>query len=204
MNSRILRRCSALGALALASLSLAASSLAQIPLRVTIPGSAFTLEGQSAQVDDVAGGRRFRGVGFATLTLRAVIPLPSSKSADPKVQRLVVHFRTSGATCRSGPCLESVKLQQSVINTNLMGDYTTSETTLPSAVANAWDWKSQPIRVGSGSVIRLVVQFPGGIDSKIDPGEFILKSIVVDFPRTAASFGSTTLSPRPRPTLAKP
>ena len=43
-----------------------------------------------------------------------------------------------------------------------------------------WRWNS-PITVNSHSVIVLEVQFPGGFDSQINPGEFVLTSVDAQF-----------------------
>jgi hypothetical protein len=153
-------------------------------VRVAIPGTAFTPEGRHTAVDDVAGGRRFRGVAFAKVILRAVIQLPPASTAEPKIQRLVVRFRTS----RSGPSLRSVELRNGSnvavrLVTNIGGDYTVRETSKPEGSANAWDFGTIPVRVGSQSVLRLEVQFPGGFDSQINPGEFVLTAVETDFLR---------------------
>jgi hypothetical protein len=91
----------------LAIVSIGSPLLAQPPLRVTMPGAAFSAEGRGddVAVDDVAGGKRFRGKGFAKVIVKAALQLPPSSSADPTVQRLVVHFRTSP----SGPSVRSVE-----------------------------------------------------------------------------------------------
>jgi hypothetical protein len=90
------------------------------------------------------------------------------------LQQLAIHFRTSP----SGPSLQSVELRNGShvefhINTELRGDYTTRSTSTPADIANMWKWNS-PITVNSHSVIVLEVQFPGGFDSQINPGEFVL------------------------------
>jgi hypothetical protein len=36
------------------------------------------------------------------------------------------------------------------------------------------------IRIGTGTSIRLEVSFPGGIDSMINSGEFILNNVEID------------------------
>src|SRR5687768_11601167 len=77
------------------------------PVRVKIPGTAFNVVGGQADVQDVAGGRRFRGEAFSLVTLTAAIRMPASSAADPKMQRLVIHFRTSA----SGVSLRAVELR---------------------------------------------------------------------------------------------
>jgi hypothetical protein len=170
----------------LAVLSIGQPLFAQVPVpvRVNIPGSAFSVERRDGQavVDDVTGGRRFRGQAFSQLMLRAAIRMPPSSTADPRLIRIVVHFRTSP----SGPSLRSVALLNGTavrfnIKTQLTGDYTARETTAPSAIANVWAF--QPTDVRSDSVLRLEVQFPGGFDSSVNPGEFVLTSVVIVFPR---------------------
>ncbi|MHA4809030.1 hypothetical protein ACX0G9_13030 [Flavitalea flava] len=107
--------------------------------------------------------------------------MPPPNAADFKMQRLVIHFRTSA----QGPSMRSVELRNGsntefTLPTLLRGDYTTRTTDKPDASANAWSWPL-PVRVGSTSVLRLGITFPGGIDSKINPGEFIITSVEVYF-----------------------
>jgi len=143
--------------------------------RMSIPGTAFSSAPGSGKVvvEDVAGGRRFRGGAGAQVILKAVLPRPASGSADHKVQRIVVHFRTS----RLGPSLRSVQLIGSEgvsyhMETNLEGDYIAKEIDR----ANAWTLKPE-----SATAIHLELQFPIGFDSPINPGEFFLTSVDVEF-----------------------
>ncbi len=182
----------------LAGLSLSPPLLAQTPVRVTIPGAAFKVEGRAdeVRVDNVAGGQRFRGKAFASVIVRTTLQMPPATSADPKMQRLVIHFRTSA----SGPSLRSVELRNGSnaefhLQMQLSGDYTARETTQPASVANTWAFDQAPIRVSAQSVLRLEFQFPGGFDSPINAGEFVITSAVVDFPRKAAALPTTVTSP---------
>ena len=157
---------------------------AQTPVRIIIPGTSFTAEGRDVAVDDVPGGRRLRGKGFAKVMVRGNIQLPAASAADPKMQRLAVHFRTSP----SGPSLRAVELRNGAntdfrLQMQLAGDYVAREILQPASSANAWSWEQAPVRVSAQSVLRLEVQFPGGFDSQINPGEFVLTSVTVDFPR---------------------
>ena len=102
------------------------------------------------------------------------------------MQRLVVHFRTKG-----GPRLRKVEVLNGSravlsVETDLGGDYVAKETTTPDIEANMWE---QPRGVSSQSIIRLEVQFPVGIDTDtaLDPGEFVLTGVGVDFPKSLAS-----------------
>jgi hypothetical protein len=165
-----------------------ATLLAQVPVRVTIPAAAFSAEGASARVTvtDGPGGRRFRGPAFSKVVLRAVLQMPPSASAEPRMQRLVVHFRTSA----SGPSLRSVEVRNGSnvafrIETNLSGDYLARDTSAPAASANVW--AVGPVSVGTQSVLRLEIQFPGGFDSQVDPGEFVIGSVGTDFVRKPAA-----------------
>ncbi len=180
-------------ALFLLALSVVPNVQAQLPVRVDTPGRAFVPEGVVApgMVEDVPGGRRFRAKPGALLRLRATLNVPPARSAEPKMRRLVIRFRTSNA----GPSLRAVELRNGSsvefrINTDLKGDYTARETTTPDFVANTWDLKSAPRNVSSQSLIRLEVQFPQGFDSRIDPGEFVISAVTVDFPAKPGDFST--------------
>jgi hypothetical protein len=186
MKNRTVRSPLATAALVVAALAIGAPLSAQTPVRVSIPGTAFSPDGRGDKVvvTDVAGGRRFRGQAFSELTLRGVLRLPPANSALPKVQHLVIHFRTSP----SGPSLRSVELRNGSnvefrIETHLEGDYIARETATPTVVANAWAFA--PRTVGSQTVLRLKIQFPGGFDSAVNPGEFFLSAVVAEFPGKA-------------------
>ncbi|MBS1659661.1 MAG: hypothetical protein JST68_01285 [Bacteroidetes bacterium] len=160
------------------------SLFAQNLIKERIPGTAFIPEGRGENVvfDNVAGGRRFRGKAFAKVLLRASVRIPPPTSAEAKLYRLVLHFRTS----KDGPSLRAVELRSGLsvnfrITTNLRGDFTTVERVAPASVANAWAWKI-PFRVYPQSVVRLEIQFPGGFDSEINPGEFVLTSVELGYP----------------------
>jgi Tachylectin len=162
--------------------------IAQLRVRVVTPGTTFNTEGAVAPgvVQDVPGGRRFRGRAGSLLKVRAVMRIPAGNRAD--MQRLVVHFRTNPG----GPRLRKVEVLNGSspafsLATDLAGDYVVRETPAPDVVANLWDFKSQPRGVSSQTIIRLEVQFPVGFDSAIDPGEFVLTGVGVDFPRSLAS-----------------
>jgi hypothetical protein len=159
---------------------------AQNPFHVVIPGKAFTPGStghpQKAIIEDIEGGRRFRGKAFQRLILTAPIQMHPSSSADHKLKRLVIHFRTS----RWGPSLQTVEVLDGTvarfkIETRLEGDYATQEVVKPESLANVWSLR-EPISVNSHSIIRLEVQFPGGFDSKVDPGDFVIIGVELDFP----------------------
>ena len=74
-------------------------------------------------MQDVAGGRKFRGASFKLVTLRGTIQFPSTALAEPKLQKLVVHFRSG-----DGPRLSSVEVRPTSngsvhMETNIRGDY---------------------------------------------------------------------------------
>lgn len=176
----------ALGVLAAVSVSgpvPASGGTATIP--VNTPGNAFTVErgGAGVNVDDVAGGRRFRGPALTKITLRAPLRLAPDR-AFPRVERLAVHFRTHPAAV--GPTLRRVELWNGAsvdfrVDTLIKGDYMTKNLTRPDVVANVWSFALR--NVSAHSFLRLQVQFPGGIDSAVNPGEFVLAGIEADFVR---------------------
>lgn len=159
-------------------------ALAQGLVRVDTPGTSFTPKGSDVTVDDVPGGRRFRGQAFATVIVQGTLKMPASRAVDHKMHRLAVHFRTSP----NGPTLTSVAIPNTgsgpwEFATGLQGDYMTRDAVGPKGAANSWDFKLAPPIVGATTVIRLQIQFPGGFDSVVDTGEFVLKGISVDFER---------------------
>jgi hypothetical protein len=157
---------------------------AQMFINEKTVGSAFSVVGNKGTTDDVAGGRRFRGKAFEDLKIRGTLRVPGAASGVSKtqqLQQLAIHFRTSP----SGPSLRSVELYNGSnrvfrIETHISGDYTTRSTSTPAMIANMWKWTS-PIGVSSQSSIVLEVQFPGGFDSQINPGEFVLTSVDAQF-----------------------
>jgi len=155
---------------------------AQSLFNVTIPGRSFSLVGSASQasIDDVADGRRFRGKPAAKLVLSATVPLPSAANAEPNMQQLTLHFRTS----RDGPSLRKVELRYGSstrlrIQTHLKGDFTRTANS-----NNRWSW-NPPGAVAAGTLLQLEVIFPTGIDSQIDPGEFVLTSVEIGYPLKA-------------------
>jgi hypothetical protein len=192
MHVRRARTHVAIVVLVIAFLIVGAPLFAQV--RTNTPGTVFEPEGPRGAVamEDVGSGRRFRGKAHQLVTLRGVLQMPRPDAAEPRLQRLVVHFRTS-----VGPRLQIVELRNGSstpfrIDTDLRGDYATSETLKPPRAANAW--VISPITVGSATVIRLAVQFSGGIDSAVDPGEFVLIGVGAEFPRKWST--STTATER--------
>jgi hypothetical protein len=157
---------------------------AQLFINEKTPGSAFSVVGTKGTAADIGGGRQFRGVGFQQMKIQGSLRVPGSASGVSQthpLQQLAIHFRTSP----SGPSLRSVELRNGShvefhIDTELRGDYTTRSTSTPADIANMWKWDS-PITVDSHSVIVLEVQFPGGFDSQINPGEFVLISVDAQF-----------------------
>ncbi len=168
--------------------------LSQTPYKVSIPGTAFTVEGrgEGVSVQDVAGGRQFRTKSSAPIILKANLRMHPYSTADHKMQRLIVHFRTSTL----GPSLQRVEMREGTtvkfkIDTHLEGDYTTRETVKPESSANVWVWPN-PTSISPQSVIRLEVQFPGGFEGNSNPGEFILTTVDINFPAKPRDMSQTS------------
>lgn len=163
------------------------SLFAQLPVKQKIPGSAFVPERPDKVVfDNVAGGRRFRGQAGAKIVLQAPLRIPPPTMAVSKVQRLVLHFRTSpGGPVLVGVGLRTARVDGFHADIRLEGDFRMVERSAPSVPANAWDWK-YPIAVYPQTVVRLEVQFPVGFDSKINPGDIVVTSVDVSYPETVA------------------
>ena len=98
------------------------------------------------------------------------------------MEGIAVHFKTSD----QGPSLRSVEYGNGPnvefrVATVVRGDFTIKENFRPAESANAWSFKDVPSKVSSQAVLRLEVKFPGGFDSQIDPGEFVLQGVAIDF-----------------------
>ena len=167
-------------ALVVAVLSVVPPLFAQGTIRTITPASAFLPEGRPGRVavQDVAGGRTFRGGAHELVMLRGSLQIPSPASAEPRLQKLVVHFRSI-----EGPRLSSVEVRTGSTSlqkdTNIGGDFVTREALTPGS-ANAWLFQS--IGVGAPLVVRLAVQFSGGFEGG-NPGDFVLTGVEAEFPR---------------------
>lgn len=206
MNSQRARNYIVSVALVVAVLFSQPSLFAQLLVTVKTPGTNFSVVGAKGTADDIVGGRRFRAPAFDHLKIRGSLRVPQSASGVAKthlLRQLTIHFRTSP----SGPSLRSVELRNGsyrrfLIGTNLSGDYRTRAASTPADSANMWQWTT-PIEVDSKSVIVLEIHFPGGFDSTVDPGEFVLTSVDARFQGTLDSPfnpGRPPIEGTPRPT----
>ena len=76
--------------------SVARPAFAQGTFRVTTPGTVFSVDGRAGRIaGDVADGRAFRGGAGESVILKGFIRIPPETSALPRLQKLIVHFRTS-------------------------------------------------------------------------------------------------------------
>jgi hypothetical protein len=169
--------------------------LADPPVRMNIPGTAFSPEGRGQQVtfENVGTGRRFRGTA-TTVVVTARVPMPPPSSADPKLERLAVHFRSG----KSSPSLLSVEVRNGTTvelhrDDNIEGDYTVKETNNVSTI-------KPPISVSSQSVVRLEIQFHGGFEGAA-AGDMVITAVTLDFPHKAAPPPS---NPGPVPPQSQP
>src|SRR5262249_35379613 len=92
--------------LVIACLLVGAPLFAQV--RTNTPGTAFEPEDLRGVVamENVGSGRRFRGKAHELVTLRGVLQIPRPDAAEPRLQRLVVHFHTG-----NGSRLQTVELR---------------------------------------------------------------------------------------------
>lgn len=185
MASQVNRFLRATNPLVVAILLAGSPLFAQGTIRTTTPGSAFSPEkAGEAAVEDIAGGRRFRGKAFADIILKGTIQIPPATSAEPKPQKLIIHFYT-----RNGPSLRSIELRAGTnpfrAEINITGDYRTVER----LQGNAWAFS--PMN-GAPLVARLSIRFPGGFEGNSDPGDFVLTGVVAEFPRKPIATSSTT------------
>lgn len=156
--------------------------LAAQPFHVSIPGTAVMVDGgrKKVSVQNIAGEQHIRAEAGTTVILSTPLRLHPSSSAEHKIQRLVVHFRTN--TRGANPTIQSVELREGnsskfKLSTNLDGDYTTKE--IPKV--NAWNFPV-PVSVSTQSMLRLEVRYPSGFEGLSDAGEFILTDVKVYFP----------------------
>lgn len=173
-------------------LIIAPIAFAQAPVKVSIPGIAFTgstsdlRPSGSVTAFDIPEGRRFSGEAGMLLKLTGALKMPSPGSSDQKLVRLVIHFHTS----RGGPSLRSVELNNGTrkeyrFNTNLSGDYVTAERgplsmrTAARCPCNMWTFENTT--VSSQWAIGLEVQFPQRVDGAINGGDFVLTAVEADF-----------------------
>lgn len=164
----------AAAALGLATLAAAGPTPAPPTLRTDTPGAAFRVVRGDARTDDVPDGRRIRGAEHAEVTLAGELRLPSLAMAERRGTRLVLHFRTS----REGPTLRKLVLPDgNAIAFDGAGNQ------MADSKRNTLDFGVAPLRLYDHSMLKLVIEYPGGIDSHVDPGEFVLHSISLDSPR---------------------
>lgn len=162
-----------LAAAALGFLTLAVAGPPSAPptLRTDTPGSAFRVVQGRADTDDVPDGRRIRGAEHAEVTLAGELRMPPVTLTDRRAARLVLHFRTS----HHGPTLRKVVLPDG----NAV-DMSASGNQMDDGKVNTLDFGDVPLNLYDHAMLKLVIAFPGGIDSHVDPGVFVLKSVSLD------------------------
>jgi len=167
--------------LVLAAMALGLSTLAAAgpppTLRTDTPGAAFRVVLGHADTDDVPDGRRFRGAAYAEVTLAGELRSPPPAMTERRAARLVLHFRTS----RYGPTLRKVVLPDgNVVAIGATGDQ------MGDGKVNTLDFGDAPLQLYDHATFKLVIGYPGGIDSHVNPGEFVLKSVSLDALRKPA------------------
>ncbi|MGE8063568.1 hypothetical protein [Pseudomonas sp. NPDC089569] len=160
--------------LLLAAICLASpNAAAPRTMRIDTPGSAFTAISGKAAIDDVPDGRRVKGKAFSDVTLVGELNPPTAKVAERNATRLELHFRTSPG----GPTLLRIILPDgNKVELGLKGDF------LADSEGKAFDFGDVPLKFYDHSKLKLVIRYPGGIDSQIDPGEFVLKKVSLYYP----------------------
>ncbi|CAN5593170.1 hypothetical protein BH10ACI4_BH10ACI4_29150 [soil metagenome] len=183
----------------------------QIPVSTVTSGNAFKA-GPKGRATDAVDGRHFRADGFASLTLVGLFNLPpDAATRGAGITRMVVHFRTS----KDGPSLRSIEIRNGAtvawrLEKQLSGDFSNREVPGSNAFIFGEPGPGRPasslaghlIRIGTGSTIRLEVQYPGGFEGIKDAGEFVLTNVVTNFEpkpilrsdRTSAISGNAALS----------
>lgn len=158
----------------LAAIGLASpSAAAPRTMRIDTPGSAFTALSSKTAIDDVPDGRRFKGKAWSNVTLVGELNPPTANVAERSATRLELHFRTSPG----GPTLLWIILPDgNKVELGLEGDF------LADSKGKVLDFGDVPLKFYDRSILKLVIRYPGGIDSQIDPGEFVLKNVSLYYP----------------------
>jgi|SRR5262249_1311935 len=133
---------------------------------ITVPASDFVPFLSRVRANDLKpDGRHIRADAFATVVLRAPV-------AAARIASFTVNFQTS----ENGPTLRSVEFRNGQGDRELVlgrktgfarSDFTSN-------------FQDDPVNIPPGTSVRLEVSFPGGIDTVIDPGEFILTNVLID------------------------
>ncbi|MCU1320464.1 MAG: Tachylectin [Acidobacteriaceae bacterium] len=181
---------SILGAWVLLAVGFGLSMSGQIPVSTVTPGSAFRA-GPKGRATDAADGRHFRADGFVSLNVDGLFRLPPDAGTKvTRITRLVIHFRTS----KNGPSLRSIEIRNGAsvawkLEKQFSGDFSIREVPGANAFVFGDPGPGRPasslagplIRVGTGSTIRLEVQYPGGFEGIKDAGEFVITNVVTNF-----------------------
>ena len=207
MNRLLASHLIATATLLVVVLTLASRVFGQSSVRKDTPVAAFSLEAGHARTVDTPGGRSFRAGQGETINVRGVLQMPPSSAALPKLQKLVIKFRTISTSGLGPPHLKSVELRNGSsrefqVDNDLEGDWSSREVDSPPASpsgANAWIFRN-PIKVNPQTAIRLVVYFSSAIDinTSLNPGEFVLTGVEGYFERKPIEIPkSTTLDLSP-------
>jgi hypothetical protein len=150
---------------------------AETPIRVSIPGSAFVVEGKGARNEVAGSGRAFHGKpGDPPTTLRAAVRMPSGTSGEQQVLRVFVRLQSND------PSISSVEIKNGSkselrVSTHLQPKRMEE---MSAYIANP----AKPAMVNSQSAIFLVIDFggigfEGGTPSDTD---LVLDSVILEFP----------------------
>jgi len=173
---------------------------AQLLYKVTIPGTAFFIGDRSApaRFTDRADGRYFQGKASGIIKLNARLNLPPQIAANPRMQRLVLHFRAN----YGDPSLRAVKLLNGTvtllqIDKDLTGNFTSAEV----KSSNVWEWPAL-VTVPAGSVVSLEVSVPGGFEGGFSHGVFVLNSIEIGYAAKIVRLGRVAATSPPSAALS--
>jgi hypothetical protein len=169
-----------LAALLTTAFSISTPMAAQPYVRVEIAGAAFNVEkGQASHIDSPKS-RKFTGQGGTTIIVKGPLWIPPAIQAYPKLQRLVVHFKSDqfGADFVAVEVWNGTRKEFRVDNA-IRGDYSTRDIDKPATSANMWLVPSTS--VDAHTIVRLVISFPGGFEGPVGPTDFFLAGVGADF-----------------------
>jgi hypothetical protein len=176
MNCRRERAQNASPAIIAVFFCIAPALFAETPVRVSIPGSAFVVDGKGARNEVVGSGRSFHGKPGAPPTiLRGTVRMPPGTSGEQRMLRLFVRLQSDD------PWISSVEIKNGSKSELRVSAHLEAKRMQE---IQAFGGLTKPLMVNSQSVIILVISFGGaGIDGGVPSNtNLLLDSVIAEFP----------------------